>query len=1360
MHPGPYIREHVLKPRKLSVTKAAALIGMSRPNLSNFLNGKIKTTPEMAARLERSFGVSAKEILDMQTEYDRKTTDTSQAIEKARSYVPAFLDFKANDIIHWIEKWANEEIIARSRLSVFLRRLILSTNEDILAIDFPGNDNSQRPGKDGELQTSAGTPWVPVGHSIWEFGVNQDIKSKANHDYVKSVRKIPLSERQNATFIFVTPRTWKNKTDWVKQKLKAKQWSGIRAYDASDLEQWMEQSIAAQAWFANETNKPSHGVRTLDFCWENWASKQDRPLFRSLFATMKTPTTNEKIQSFLSQQAPSSLYIAAESAEEALGFLSQFLDSSELEKYRSRVLVFDEPGVLPTLAQGTRDFIAVVHTQEVEQELIPYRDSLKSIHLYPRNTTHQIDITLEPLRYNVFSSVLQKHNFSNNKIQSLADQSGRSLTVLRRLLNHTQASWSQNLDLATMLIPFALLGTWNRRDKAEMELLCQLANLPREKLEKNFLILLSQQDSPVWVRDQYKGVISKLDALNGVASMITESELERFIAVARKVLSEDDPAFELTVEERWLASPEKRRLYSDRVRESIADTLTLLAIHGEQLFKHRIDFDAESEVLKLIQDLLLPLTTKKLIENQNELPYYAEIAPEKFLDIVQKDLLTEHSQVIGLLQPIGTPLFGSCPRSGLLHALEALAWNPSTFRKVILILGKLSTQELQDNWGNEPINSLKSIFCSWMPQTAADLEKRIESIKELFEKYPQVGWNVCLHLISENSNSNSYSYKPKWRSDADNFGEPLITLYPHQQMVEEVINLILNLDPQAYTADRLGDLIDQLHRLSTDKQDRVWEKVDTWRQNGAKDEDIARLREKIRVSILSERYRNQSEQLERAYLTPKGKMVYEKLQPKDPLNQYAWLFRDEWVEFSADEKQEDPGDLDGHIQRIDRLRRDALKDIMNDRGLEGILELSKFGKCHCSIGRILACDILDEMLMLELFLIFNAQDEMDTDDDKLVASILCNLEDPQKNYIYAILLLITSTEKELLHFLQLFPYRADTWKLVDKLSQGAQQEYWRTVVPKYIKDDPDENWESIHRLLEAKRPRAAFATICLHLHDIDPSLQMKILTSMRSKHKCNDESGKYLPEKQDLTESIHFINSSLDIPLKEKAALEFMYIDVLGSFLPKKDKQQIPSLERYIESNPEFFVQIIAWTFKRQNNTERSEDISEVTDQDILADRGHRLLQILSHIPGEDKPQEEEQKKELEEWISTVRLSSSALGLKDITDRYLGRLFSHAPLGKDGVWPSEAVRDIMEAIHSDGMKLGTRIGLYNARGAFWRKNGGDQERELADKYRFWAESLEFTHPFVASVLKWLVDTYDSEATQQDIDAAIERRMVG
>ena len=48
IHPGSYIRENVLEPRGLTVSEAAKLIGVSRPSLSNFLNGKVSATPNMA----------------------------------------------------------------------------------------------------------------------------------------------------------------------------------------------------------------------------------------------------------------------------------------------------------------------------------------------------------------------------------------------------------------------------------------------------------------------------------------------------------------------------------------------------------------------------------------------------------------------------------------------------------------------------------------------------------------------------------------------------------------------------------------------------------------------------------------------------------------------------------------------------------------------------------------------------------------------------------------------------------------------------------------------------------------------------------------------------------------------------------------------------------------------------------------------------------------------------------------------------------------------------------------------------------------------------------------------------------------
>ena len=72
---------------------------------------------------------------------------------------------------------------------------------------------------------------------------------------------------------------------------------------------------------------------------------------------------------------------------------------------------------------------------------------------------------------------------------------------------------------------------------------------------------------------------------------------------------------------------------------------------------------------------------------------------------------------------------------------------------------------------------------------------------------------------------------------------------------------------------------------------------------------------------------------------------------------------------------------------------------------------------------------------------------------------------------------------------------------------------------------------------------------------------------------------------------------------------------------------------------------------------------------------------------------------------------------------------------------------------------GAHTGVYNSRGAHWRGEGGDQERELAEKYRRWGKALQVSHPFVASkLLMGLAKTYEQEAIREDTEAGIRRRL--
>ena len=69
-HPGTVVFEECIEPLHLSITGAAAALGVTRNTLSELVNGKRGISPEMAVRLETVFGGSAESWLLQQAHYD------------------------------------------------------------------------------------------------------------------------------------------------------------------------------------------------------------------------------------------------------------------------------------------------------------------------------------------------------------------------------------------------------------------------------------------------------------------------------------------------------------------------------------------------------------------------------------------------------------------------------------------------------------------------------------------------------------------------------------------------------------------------------------------------------------------------------------------------------------------------------------------------------------------------------------------------------------------------------------------------------------------------------------------------------------------------------------------------------------------------------------------------------------------------------------------------------------------------------------------------------------------------------------------------------------------------------------------
>jgi len=271
----------------------------------------------MAVRLEKAFGADRKRLLEMQAAYNRRERHAGEKDVAVRAFVPTFLTITARQI----EDWADSQIDARTHLPVLLRRLVHSTGSDLSQVDFPGFDNAQRKGSDGLVEAGAATPWVPEGKSYWEFGTDKRPAAKAERDYSARLSSVGPAERAISTFVFVTSRNWPGKSTWESQKNEAGDWKAVRAFDASDLEQWLEQSVPVQIWLAEQLAPPVSGCETLQQAWRRWANASEPHLTPEIFAPSIT-AYRDTFKTWLDKPSDKPFIVAADSRDEALAFLA------------------------------------------------------------------------------------------------------------------------------------------------------------------------------------------------------------------------------------------------------------------------------------------------------------------------------------------------------------------------------------------------------------------------------------------------------------------------------------------------------------------------------------------------------------------------------------------------------------------------------------------------------------------------------------------------------------------------------------------------------------------------------------------------------------------------------------------------------------------------------------------------------------------------------------------------------------------------------------------------------------------------------------------------------------------------------
>jgi len=1245
-----------------------------------------------------------------------------------------------------LENWASRRD-SQEYLPLLIQRLIRATVNKIDSISFPVGESIAYPGWDGRLGSKEETEYIPKGLSLWELSTRKDIKTKAEEDYKKRKETPLVPNFSEATYICVTPTVWSNKDKWVEEKKKENFWKDVRVYDARDLEEWLEQAPAVGAWLAKHIEKyPQQNVYSLEEWWNEWSLVTHPPLLPELVLAGRDEQI-EKVKKWLNSE-PSLLAVQALTKDEALAFLSAViltLPEEEKEHFLSKAIIISDKEAFRHVTTTCKNSLLLITDFEEIEIVLSQHNHYVFVPLNPDNTVTKDKIILPRLERDGFVSALRKMGKSEEEAEKLSRDTARSLTVLRRRLSpiSKQPEWAKP-ERAREILPVLLVGKWDENKQGDKEIISEIAEISYNEFISNLKKWLYKPDSPILKIGEIWRLTSPLDAFFALSPFLTKNDFEKLKEVSLKVLREINPSLDLEPEKRWMASVYgKESKYSKTLREGIAQTLVLIAVFGDDK-NMDLSYLPQIWVDSVIRELLNNADWKLWYSLSDVLPLIAEASPSSFLEAVEDSLSQKAPPIMGMFSETDDTLTSHSAHPSLLWALQGLTWDPNLLGKVTLILGKLAKLDPGGKLASRPINSLRNIFLLWLSHTYATLKQRLGVMDTLLRREPEIGWKLLISLMPRSHDFCSPTHKPRWRQ-VSNKADNRVTIKEYRESISAIVDKILK--NVGKDGKKWAEIMGHYSGLPLQEREKILRELSSLVD--LIDDSQLGLWNKLREILSDHRSFHDAK-----WALPEKELreieeIYNKLEPADIIKRYIWLFEDYWPHLPEGKERDDYKKFE---QIVTGKRIKAIQDIKVKLGMEGLIKLAEQSKNPYIVGTTTAELPLADDEEESLFFFLSTE-------DKKVAFIqgyiwgkaLKNGNSWIKKVVDKALSKRWNSIKVINLFLAL-PQNRQIWNLLEKFKTQIQKEYWEKIQPRFFDLSSEDKIYALQKLMYVKRHFTALDTVAMFAKKIPPKLIVELLEKAALERSRDDFR---VVKPWNIKKLFEILDQSDEIEKDKIAKLEWLYLPILasvGSGRPPK------MLHQQLSNDPEFFAEVIKWIYKPKS--ENGEEAEEDMPQEFKEQRARlawKLLHTWKTIPGSDSSGRIIYQK-LKSWVKKARELCEKLDRLENCDTHIGQVLAYSTLDEDGNWPSEEVCRIIEGIESKNLEEGFSIGIYNKRGVVTKSpfEGGQQERELAEQYRKYADKWNVSFPKVASILRRIGEDYEFEAKREDKEAEKRR----
>ena len=1261
----------------------------------------------------------------------------------------------ATDLAAWADRREAQSVLPR-----VIHRLARATGAGVTKRHVRTDEGVQLSGWDGIVHADEGGPHVPAGASGWEMSVAKRPKTEADKNWTKRTEDPTPLTPEDSAFVFVTPRRWRDKEKWAYEKTRQGPWRDVRVYDADDLAAWLEDAPAVHTWLSIKIGKIPSGTRDLRSYWEIW-SKATSPPLTARFLLSGRQTAVAELHGRLSDAGGQAFAVRTESREEAIAWLYcgiRELESGQAESVLSRCLVVDSAEALRRLT-AARPPLILVPTFDPE-DLAPAATRAGHAVVAPQDEADggpEADvIRLKPLDRQSAAEALKQAGVGHRRAYKMAGLARRSLAAFRRSIaaspGFRRPDWSKPA-VARGVVPALLAGSWKDftgadRESADREILARLARRRYEEVVDALVPWSRGSDPLVRRKDDAWYLVSARDAWELLHPYIRQDDLKRFAEAATTVLGSVHPEFELPAEQRWMAgalgySPR----YSGLLREGVAKSLAIMGTRGGRV--PTATSSARHAAERVVGDLL---------ENANEdwrlwaslsglLRLLAEAAPDGFLDAVEADLKQPEPVLANLFVTTGDPMLGTAYHTGLLRALEVLAWSPDHHGCVVQILALLDgidpESELRPEGGERrrarprPLCVLREVFRSWSPQTSAALDERLAVLDRLRRSHSDVAWHVMRSMLPEMHSVGHPATRPSVREWAVDAGA--ITGHDEQvRTMSEVVQRML--DDTGSSGRRWTELLEHLHVLPRREHDLVVAALRRIDPVDLGEQARAAIWETLRSVIARHRaYSTAKWAMPERYLARLDR-IRRRFSPSDPAALYGWLF-------GPRPRLVDGGDVDDtpweeQKLRIAEARDEAVVAVLQGGGPDGLRSLARAVDGPYELG-LAAARTPPELLDPDELLFRHLADTEDALASLAFGYVVGRSRDSGDEWAIGQLgrddLELRLEQKVAL--LLALRTRPRTWLAAANCGKDVSLAYWRRIPQRYFSEENLE--EAVVNLVEAGRPFVAADLLAFESQVqkglVSPETVERVLDAAASASGDHDSpSGNFGSSAGFLLDVLVWADHDRD----RVARLEWRLMPAL------QYHQRPPNeLHRLLAEDPGFFVEVVSLVYPAE-----TEEPAEVTAQDELrAECGHSLLTEWRTIPGR-RDRDGVDGARLRQWLGGA--SAALADRATIGHGVIGQMLSESPHDPDGTWPCAAIREVIEDLASTELERGFRVGVRKGRGVGMKdpSAGGASERALAEQYDGFAVAVRAGYPRTARMLREIADSYRREASLEDFQS--------